>query len=355
VKLRVPWRPGSPEPWWLRLALLPLVPLSLVYALGAAAHRGLYGWGVLRARRLPCRVISVGNLVVGGSAKTPCAAWLARELKHRGHPVAIASRGYGRRDREPVRVVSDGRLVHAPLQAAGDEPWVLAAHAPGVPVLVGRDRSVVGLRAVAAFSAGVLVLDDGFQHHRLARDVEIVLFDASGLGNGFALPRGPLREPARALATADAIGVIDGELPAADEALVRQLAPHALRFRARRVPVALRPLGGGAPLHPHRLRGQTVGMLCGLAQPQGFRRTLESLGASVVAERCFPDHHAFRAGDLANLRSDPARPTRWVTTEKDAAKILPSFVSGVDVSVLAIELEVEEDEALLDWVESRLR
>ncbi len=335
-----------------RLALLPLDAAALVYAGVAWLHRFVYRAGLRRPARLGCRVVSIGNLLVGGSGKTPTAAWLAAELRRRGHKVALASRGHGRRDREAVRVVSDGRFVRASSEQAGDEPLLLAAHAPGVPVLVGRDRARVGLRAISGFGAEVLLLDDGFQHHRLARDVEIVLFDGAGLGNRRVLPRGPLREPLGALRFADAVGVVDGPLPAEDEALLRRLAPGALRFAGQRRPVELRPLGGGAAAPPSGLAGAEVGLLAGIARPEGLRRTLESLGARVVTERVFPDHHRYRPADVADLARHGAV---WVTTQKDALKLPAAWITGAKVLVLGIELEVEAPGRLLDWLEARLR
>jgi tetraacyldisaccharide 4'-kinase len=265
--------------------------------------------------------------------------------------VALASRGYGRSGREPVTVVSDGRFVCATAEEAGDEPLLLAAHAPGVPVLVGADRRVVGLRAIAAFGVDVLVLDDGMQHHRLERDVELVAFDGSGLGNGRVLPRGPLREPLSALRGADAVLVIDGPLSTRDAGAIAARAPGARWFEARRRPMSVRPLRGGVATSPAALAGQRVGMLCGIARPASLRRSLEALGATVVAERSFPDHHRYRAHDLVDLSG--AR--LWITTEKDALKILPRWIEGVDVRVLGSGLEVTAPDTLIDWLERTLR
>jgi tetraacyldisaccharide 4'-kinase len=334
-----------------RIALAPLVPLSWAYGLGALASRRLRSPRFRPATRLSCRVVSVGNLGVGGAGKTPAAAWIASQLRARGHKVALASRGYGGRGREPVTVVSDGRFVCATADEAGDEPLLLAGHAPGVPVLVGPDRRIVGLRAIAAFGVDVLVLDDGFQHHRLERDVEVVAFDGSGLGNGHLLPRGPLREPLSALRGADAILVIDGPLPQRDADAIAAHAGAAQWFSARRRPVSLRPLAGGAATAPGVVAGHRVGILCGIARPASLRRSLEALGATVVEERSFPDHHRYRERDLRNL--SPAR--IWITTEKDALKILPRWAHGADVRVLASALEVEHDEAFVDWLERTLR
>lgn len=333
-----------------RLALLPLVPISWLYGAAAALHRRLSG--VRGPVRLPCRVVSIGNLVVGGSGKTPTAAWLATALHARGHKVTLASRGYGRRGRGVV-VVSDGRFVRGRAETAGDEPMLLAAHAPGVPVLVGRDRTVVGWRALSAFGADIVVLDDGFQHHRLHRDVDLVVFDgAVGFGGGRCLPSGPLREPACALREADAIGIVDGPLAEDDVQRLERWAPGALRFAARREPAFVRALDGSGREPPAWLRGRELGMLCGIAQPRAFRRSLERLGARVVAERCFGDHHRYRPADLAGLATGASL---WVTTEKDAIKIPSAWTQAADVRVLVIELEVEEPARLIDWLEARLR
>jgi tetraacyldisaccharide 4'-kinase len=354
------------EPLATRLLAAPLVPLAWAYGAGARLHRALHRRGLRREARLPCRVACVGSLVAGGAGKTPGAAWLASALARRGHRVALASGGHGGRRRERVLVVSDGRRVYAGGAAAGDEALVLAAHAPGVPVLVARDRALAGLRALALFGTETLVLDDGFQHHRLRRNLDVVLLDARiGLGNGWPLPRGPLREPADAVRYADAVGVVDGDLVPEEEAVLARFCPGALRFRARRRPAALRPLAAGPAWPPAEppaseawartpagLRGAEVGILAGIARPASLRHTLESLGARVVAERRFPDHHRYRRADLEGI----ARQARtWITTEKDAPKLHPAWVSGAELLVLAIELEVENEPTVLDWIEARLR
>lgn len=347
------WLEGGRESPARRLALLPLDALAALYGVGATLHRAWYTRGPGRPTRLACRVVSVGNLVVGGSGKTPTAAWVARSLRTRGHRVVLASRGYGGRGADGVEVVSDGRFVRGRAERVGDEPMWLAAEAPGVPVLVGRHRDAVGFRAVAAFGAEILVLDDGFQHHRLLRDVDLVTVQgAAGLGNGRVLPRGPLREPVRGLARAHALLVVDGPLATTDEARIARVAPGLPRFSVRRTPDALRPLAGGARSAAETLRGRPVGMLCGLARPAAFRATLEGLGARIVAERSFPDHHRYGPQDLQGLSDDAPL---WVTTEKDAGKLLPRWVGGAEVRVLHLDTRVEEGDAFLDWLEARLR
>jgi tetraacyldisaccharide 4'-kinase len=350
--MALPWLVWRQEhPLW-RAALLPLDLAALPYGLAARAHRALYERGWREPRRLSCRVLSVGSLTVGGSGKTPAAAWVAAAIRRRGYRVVIATRGYGRARAEAVTVVSDGRTLRSDPPRAGDEALVLAAHAPGVPVLVGRDRGIVGLRAVAAFGAQVLVLDDGLKHPRLARDGALLLLDgALGLGNRRLLPRGPLREPVGVAERAGAICIVNGPLPEEDALRLDACAPGAPRFQAWRRPAFLRPLAGGPEATPDLLDGMEVGMIAGIARPDGFRRTLEGLGARVVAQRRFRDHHRYRSRDLEGLRRQASV---WVTTEKDAVKILPSWTRGADLRVLGIELAVDDAAGLVDWLESRI-
>jgi len=346
------WLDGREESLARRAALLPLEPLGWLWSAGARLHQAVYARGLRARGRLPYPVVSVGSLAAGGAGKTPVAAWLASALARGGWPAALASRGYGRRGRTGPLVVSDGRRVRARVACAGDEPLLLAARAPGVPVLVDRDRARLGWRAVSAFGARVLVLDDGFQHHRLHRDVDIVLIDGVlGFGSRRCLPRGPLREPLSALGRAHAVGVVDGPLPEADAALLDRLAPDALRFEARRRPLRLRPLGGGVGEAPESLLGVQVGMLCALARPASLRRSLLDLGARVTAERCFRDHHVYRRRDLRGLAREAPL---WVTTEKDAVKLQRHWAGEAEVRVLSLELEVEAPERLLGWLAARL-
>jgi tetraacyldisaccharide 4'-kinase len=334
-----------------RLLLAPLGAAAAAYAAGARLHRAAFATGWRRRRRLPCRVVSVGSLLAGGAGKTPLAARLAAGLRGRGHRVALATRGFGRLRADAVHVLTDGVRVHGDLVGMGDEPLVLAGHAAGVPVLVGRDRGVVGLRAVAAFGIDVLVLDDGFQHHRLHRDVDVVTFDgAMGFGNGRVLPRGPLREPAAALANAHAVAVVDGPLGCEDEDELQRRSVNPFRVAARRVPVELRSIRGGRPEPATALAGMRVGMLAALGQPDAFQRTLEAHGATIVARRCFRDHHRYRPRDLRDLQLEAEV---WITTEKDAVKILPGWLRA-ELHVLRVELVIEDEHRCLDWLESIL-
>ena len=339
--------------WLGKIVLAPLSLFSVLYAAVARLHRWLFEIGLLRRRNLACKVIAVGGLTAGGAGKTPTAAWLAHSLRKRGHRVVIASRGYKRKGRSRVVVVSDGQHLRSGLREAGDEPLLLAAHAAGVPVLVGPDRGEVGMRAVSAFDAEVLILDDGFQHHRLARDIDLVVVDGhAGLGSGWVLPRGPLREPLATLSRARVIGVIDGPADASTEAWLTQGSPSAFRFDAFRQATKLRSLAGNEQRSLASLQDQEIGIVSGLARPQSLRRSLESLGAKVVAERVFADHHHYREKDLRHLERDAPL---WVTSEKDALKIMPSWVGQVPFWVLQITLRVNQEHDFLDWLELELR
>ena len=340
------------------IAQVVLVPASWVYGLAARLHRLFMRWTSGTRPRPACAIVSVGAMTVGGAGKTPLAARLASGLRDRGWRVVLASRGYKGKAREPVTLVSDGSHVHAYASEAGDESLVLAAHAPGVPVLVGRDRNVVGHEAVSRFGAEILLLDDGFQHHRLVRDLDIVSLDGrSGLGNGRVLPAGPLREPSSSLRHADWICLVDGDgaggaPPGAARWLAKLERAKRFVFRARRRPSALFSLDGQERRPLGDLAGRRVGLISGIARPGSFRRSVESLGAIVVRERHFRDHHAYAPRDLRGLDPDVEL---WLTTEKDAIKILPSWAPEASIWVLQIELEIEDEAAVLAAIETALQ
>lgn len=362
---------------------------SWIYAAGARLHRAWRGRTSAGRGRPACAVVSVGGLTVGGAGKTPVAARLASSLASRGYRVVLASRGYRGQARAAVTVVSDGARIHSNVEIAGDESFVLAAHAPGVPVLTGKDRRIVGHHAVSVFDAEILVLDDGFQHHRLSRDFDLVCIDAvAGFGNGHVLPAGPLRESPRALRDADALcflldsaesregksgegshqddGLV-GTFPAKPSARVSGDATAFIRpgtsvWKALRRPVDLVPLGGGTARPLSFLRGRQVGLIAGLARPASLRRSVEAEGAKVIRALRFRDHHAYQAEDLASVKvggqgtaaTDEAVDL-WVTTEKDALKILPKWVPKASVWVLRLEVDLDDESARIDEVLAVLR
>lgn len=332
--------PERPEGPWRRALLSPLQVLAWGYGAGVRARAALYASGRLAAERLEgVRVVSVGNLNVGGAGKTPAVLHLAERLVAAGRRVAILSRGYGRASRQPLAFRgADGALPTA--AEAGDEPLLLARRCPAAWVLVGADRVALGRRARDTHGADVLLLDDGFQHRRLARDEDVVVLDeAVGLGTARLLPRGPLREPPAALARATLRWVRVAEGPTRAELPVSSTPT----VRARYLPQdALAPDGQVHP--PGALAGRDVLALAALARPRGFLGTLGALGARVREAALFPDHHPFSPRELeAVLARAASAGLTPVTTEKDAARLPPGFPAWV----VRLGVEVVEGEAHL--------
>jgi len=288
-----------------------------------------------RRRRLNHRVISVGNLSLGGSGKTPVVAALARLLQERGERPVILTRGYGRREvTEGVLVVSDGQRVLEPVSRSGDEPQLLARTLSGVPVLVCADRYIAGLFAERHFGVTVSILDDGFQHVQLERDVDLLLVSPADLDDR-VLPSGRLREPLTAAQCADAVLV-----PGIDEdgAQVAAALGHHSAFRI-------------VPHYGALANGGRVLAFAGIARPERFFNALRSLGYDVARELTFRDHHWYTARDRETIQS-AARETNAsliVTTEKDAVRC------DFDVAVLPMTVSIEPAADFESWLMGRLR
>jgi tetraacyldisaccharide 4'-kinase len=317
------------------------------------AYRALSGyvrWSYLSGRkaraRLPCPVISVGNIVSGGTGKTPMAQWLTRRLAERGARVAVVLRGYGGSQSEVGGVVSDGERVLMTVDESGDEAQLHARTLQSVPVLIGRDRAAAGERAVREFGAAVVVLDDGFQTWRLQRDLDLLLIDATNpFGNGHLLPCGVLREPVRAVARADVVvltktDAVDEETLKRLETRLRQwLREDALIARARHKPTCFINCGG-EPLPLSHLRGAKVCALSALADNSSFLRTLKGLGLVIEVASSFSDHHRYAQRDwqAAHASGLPV-----VTTEKDWVKLDPAWLTPRTYA-LRIETEMTHGE-----------
>lgn len=311
-----------------RLACWTLGPLLTIlawpYGLAHRLRLQAYTRSWVPSKRLPCRVLSVGNLTLGGTGKTPLVELIATWLQERGCRVGVLSRGYGRRGGASIVVASDGAHVLCSPEEAGDEPILLAEHLPGVPIIVGNDRFAAGMLAVERFGVDVLVLDDGFQHLSLARDRNILVLDAARpLGNGRLFPRGDLREPPSALARADAVVFTRWDPAIPTPALPHLPRPTPPLFHSRHEPVDLHGLQDGQTLPLSSLRSRRVLAFCGIGTPASFRRTLDELGATVVAFRAFPDHHVYTHPELEALTHLVAsvRAEMLITTEKDRIRL----------------------------------
>lgn len=310
-------------------------------------------------RRLDRPVVSIGNLAVGGSGKTPVAALVARLLLEAGERPAILSRGYGRTDPVPgVTIVSDGARLRADLPRAGDEPLMLARALPGVAVLVCPDRHLAGRLAERHLGATVHVLDDGFQHFQLARDVDLLLVDAADLAQPVTLPAGRLREPLDAARFADAI-LIEGATAEDSDATaalanagVSDDTPRFTLVRDLEPPVEETP-GGPRPLPP----GTRVLAVCGIARPGRFLDALEGSGVVVAGHETFRDHHPYTPADLARIAARVRETGAEVvlTTEKDLVRLLPLRPWPVRIAVRPMSARVEPATGFAAWLLERLR
>ena len=326
-----------------------LIPLSWLYGVGVRLRNRFYTLGVFKARTLPCRVISVGNIVVGGTGKTPAVIALAKHLQTEKVRVAILLRGYKRRSREKVTIVSDGERVCASLKESGDEAYMMAKHLSGIPIIVGRRRYEAGQVALERFGVDVLLLDDGFQHRRLARDVDILTVSAERpFGNAAKLlPVGTLREPPTALQRADVILLTHTGAPEGSVSM-QQFAPNALILESVHQPVRLYALTAESPNSldaAKALEGKRILAVCGIGDPDAFAATLKQCSPERVELLAYPDHHVYTEADLVRIDTvfQAGRADLIVTTQKDEPK-LEAFVGRQElpIFVLAIALVVTE-------------
>jgi tetraacyldisaccharide 4'-kinase len=341
------------RPFFGRSALL--LPLSVAewgFRAAAGIRSVLYARGLLRTASAGAPVISIGNLTVGGAGKTPAVMAVAERLRARGRRVAVLSRGYGA-TRSDARVVSDGAEVRLSAAEGGDEAVLVARRLPAVAVLCGPKRVELARLACGALAADVLVLDDGFQHRALARDLDVVVIDAGNpFGNGHLLPRGPNREPTDALRRAGLVWLsrVEGATPEGLERL-RALAREATGrepVESRHEPLDLLDGALRTSLGLGALRGRRVRLLSAIARPHAFRRTVEALGAAVVSEHSFRDHHRFRERELRDVLGPAGGDGEWtVTTEKDAVRLGPEAAGHPALRVLRIQARVVRGEEVL--------
>ena len=321
---------------WTRTSVLTvlLLPLAVLFSLVSVLRRLAYRHGWLASVSVGVPVVIVGNITAGGSGKTPLVIWLVNWLRARGYRPGVVSRGYGGTARGCVAVQPD-----SPPAEVGDEPLLVRIKTE-VPVVVGRDR-VAAARTLLARHPGVdvIVSDDGLQHYRLQRDLELAVIDAaSGLGNGWPLPAGPLREPASRLENVDAvIRVVRGAAPPRSDQPVAAwhadyAAGRAYRLRVPQEKKALRDLPAGDWL-----------AATGIGRPEGFFDMLHAQGVR-FSPRAFADHHVFRPQDLP---ADGA----VLMTEKDAVKCLA--FAGTDW--WAVELDVAPETGFIDWLGARFK
>jgi tetraacyldisaccharide 4'-kinase len=288
-----------------------------------------------KIRKAGARVISVGNITWGGTGKTPLVAALARHAADMGKKVAVLTRGYGK-----------------------DEVEELKAALPGVPIVVGRDRIKSAREAVEKHGAEILILDDGFQHIRLHRDLDIVNINATlPFGPGGLIPLGTLREPLENLSRADIFVLTKSDIGSKNLHWIRQrlgqLKANAVIFEAVHKPVGMKDLKSGGPLQLSELRGKRLATITGIGDPYSFEKTVEKLGAQILLAARFDDHHAYSAGELKEFvkRCAELQVREIVTTQKDFYRLEPilrangaSGLGDVRFMVLQMEFQVNEEE-----------
>ncbi len=345
------------------LLLALLSPLSVLYAATVTLRNWLYECRLFKSKRLPCTVISVGNIASGGTGKTPAVIWIAKAMQEAGRRPAILLRGYHREQKTPgTRVVSDGQEILASVEASGDEAVMIARDLPSVPVLIGKDRYEAGCRALGQLKCDLLILDDGFQHRSLERDLDIVTVDATQpIGTGKLLPAGTLREPVSALRRADVIMLtrVDMAESAAEvrEDITKLVGDRPI-IESRHEPTRLYRLGGGEDVNFAVLKGKNVLAVCGIGNPGAFAETLRRYEPQCIDLMPFPDHHQYSSGDVVRIQQEAqqAGTDYIITTRKDEFKLAALCACRNDggtaqdyspILVLAVELSVTAGECLL--------
>ena len=335
---------------------LALAPLGILYGAVARARLRLYRSGFLKSEGVGAPVVSVGNLTAGGTGKTPLVEWAARALAREGLRACVLTRGYGRADESRRVVASDGERVLAEVEECGDEPRLLAERLLGAAAVVcDRDRVAAARWARAELGAEVFVLDDGFQHLRIARDLDVVTLDATApWGGGQMLPRGRLREPPSGLARADCVVITRAELAADLEGLRAEVGRvsggRAEVFTSRVRTEGLTPLSGAGGADARvKLEGVRVGAFCAVGNPEAFFEHLRRDGLEVCYARAFRDHHAYTRPDAeAVSRGAAARGAALLlTTAKDAVK-LRGLEFALPCYVVEAGLEFDDEARLLE-------
>lgn len=336
--------------------LLPLLwVLSLLYSAMARFRVFLYGKSIFKSARLDACTVSVGNLTVGGTGKTPFVEKLAGELHARGGAVAVLSRGYKRRRGAGVVKVSALPGGVAVVKKTGDEPAMLARRLPDVPVIVAAKRSRAGEVALAEYGARILVLDDGFSHLALQRDCDILLVDGyRGFGPGRCIPFGPLREPPDQVCRADHVVIVGGE-EESRKALAEKLKEDygcGSIIEAVYEPSELVPVTGssGVPL-PESLEGRRCIAFSGLASPAGFEKSIRKLGGKLLCSFRFPDHYWYDREDIEMVvrRARNVGAGLIITTEKDGVKV-PHISSKIPICYLRVKLRIVAGEDIYESI-----
>jgi len=331
--------------------------ISLIYGAGLKLRASAYRQRVIPSRQLPCKVICIGNITVGGTGKTPMTMHVAQEIKQMGYKAAIVSRGHRGSAESHGGIVSDGKSICMGPQQAGDEPYMIARSLREIPVIIGKNRYSAGMLALKNFQPDVIVLDDGFQHLRLKRDIDIVLLDhALPIGNGYLLPRGILREPISSLARGTACILTrypagTAEPAASSMDLIKKYAPQSRVFTSSHDPYCYAikgreqiPVSGVIDRHARQeadgLKKETVFGFSGIARNADFQNTVRNLGFNARGFLEFSDHHHYSAHDLSYIQSKAASAGArcLITTEKDLVRLSPQNPFPLALIIVGVKI-----------------
>jgi tetraacyldisaccharide 4'-kinase len=340
---------------------LALAPLGYLYGVAMKARRALYRSGRFRTRELGALVISVGNLTTGGTGKTPLVEWIANELAHKGRRVCILTRGYGRRRSRSRVIVSNGSEVLADANQAGDEPLLLAERLKGLAaVICDADRVAAASWAVENLKSDAFVLDDGFQHLRVARNLNILTIDATNpWGNRRLVPAGILRESPAALARADCIVITRADDFDQTEELQRkidELSGGRLTLRSRMTLRGLRQVASPeAPVGADEIKASSVAAFCGVGNPESFFSLVRRAGYQLCHTQTFRDHHIYSQADIDRVARESNKRGAQIllTTAKDEVK-LRGLSLGIPCYAVDIEIEIENEEKLIALIDEAI-
>ncbi len=329
------------------LLLLPLTLCSFLFRCIVSMRTYLYVHSIMRRHSVPCSIITVGNITVGGTGKTPIVCHIARHLHDEGHRVAVLMRGYRGVRTDTPQLVSDGKAVLSDAVSAGDEALMTAEKLSGIPVLAGKDRVAAAHMAVQLFNVDIIVLDDGFQYHRLRRNTDVVLINARNpFGNKYLLPRGTLREPLSALKRAAVIVLTKSDISAAHDKIsntIKRYNSNALVFVSHYRPVGVRRVPEGRRVDLDALAGKRVAGLCSVGDPGSFFALLDTLQVELTEKIVFADHHLYQSVDYRAIQQRCGRSEFIITTEKDIAKIDLNMIDKEKFLVLEIEPVIENE------------
>ena len=334
--------------------------LSQFYFLAIKVRWLIYRFKLVPQTKMPCTVISVGNITWGGTGKTPAVIMISKLLREMGKRVAVLSRGYRRSKKKDkknkISIVSDGKKLLLSSREAGDEPYLLARNLPDVPIIVGKNRINSGKYTIERFDTEVVVLDDGFQYWPLNRDIDIVTIDClNPYGNGYLIPRGSLREPLSHLSRADIFLLTRVNFVSRDnlQRIIGDLGrvnPRSIILESVHRPNYLQGTFSGEKQSLDFIKGKRAVTFSSIGNPYSFEKTLEDLGAKIVKIFRFPDHHDYQGNDLgkieATYRTDLEKgEVIAVTTEKDGVRLERIISPETDralweIWILKIELEI---------------